>query len=156
MAVTIDGSGSITGVPGSILQVVQGKYETQVQISSTSLADTGLSATITPTSSSSKILVTVTQQYFLDSTNYSAASIQLLRDSTGLLTDVNGRNLITYANGASAVSDGSMFSISYLDSPATASAVTYKTQARVQLSGHNIYLQRDNATSTITLMEVAA
>src|SRR6056300_1760673 len=50
------------GVGGKVLQVVQGEYATEISVNTTSLTDTGLSASITPSSSSNKILIIVDGQ----------------------------------------------------------------------------------------------
>jgi len=161
MAVTIDGTSGIT-FPNSTVQASAGKI---LQVVSTTKSDvftttsgtyvdvTGLAATITPSSASSKILVLANISY--SASNGRDAAFQVLRGSTVIPTGVTGSVL----NG---VYSYSMFSLaqSYLDSPATTSATTYKIQ--VYVSAETIYVNRraldTNFTgqSTITLMEVAA
>ena len=68
-------------------QVVQGSTTTATNIASTSFSDTGLSASITPSSTSSKILVTVNQNVVTNiDTNLGNSKIQLLRDSTTVIS----------------------------------------------------------------------
>jgi hypothetical protein len=142
---------------GSVLQVVNATYATLVSSSSATYADTGLSATITPTSATSKILVFVSQTGLYKNANNTFMGLRLVRASTPIVvfesqavyTDSTAKN-----EGAS--------SITYLDSPATTSAVTYKTQFSNIMALGAVFVQVGNSSpniaesSTITLMEIAA
>jgi len=139
---------------GSVLQVVSTTKSDVFSTTSGTYVDvTGLSASITPSSSSSKILVITNLSY--SANNGRDANFQTLRGSTVIPTGVTGSVL----NG---VYSYSMFSVaqSYLDSPATTSATTYKIQ--VYVSAETIYVNRRaldtsfTGQSTITLMEIAA
>lgn len=143
---------------GKLLQVVSATTTTSKTISNNTYTDTNLTATITPTASSSKILVLVSQYYTLERTgNGVDGGIRLLRGATTLLDDSNQENLKSYAAGATTVYFGTSLSLSYLDSPATTSATTYKTQgANLYSSGQAIIFQRQSVPSTITLMEIGA
>ena len=138
---------------GTVLQVIQAQTSTQVTTTSGSWSDTTLTATITPSSSSSKILIFVSQNGLgKDAGNGgSAVNLKLLRASTDLIVFANG---IAYT-GVSNILYTSSASVNYLDSPATTSATTYKTQISSYSNGGNIYAQKDGI-STITLMEIAA
>ena len=111
---------------GSILQVVNGAYNTATSNSTTTYVDTGLTATITPTSATSKILVVVHQAdpYKSVGDANSAVNIRLVRNSTTIETFGLG-NCYT---GTSLQNNGTTISTSVLDSPATTSATTYTTQ----------------------------
>jgi hypothetical protein len=156
----------VTGV-GKVLQVVSATTSTQVSISGTTYTDSGLSASITPTSATSKILVLVNQSTINigSSTNIVASGVRLLRNSTAILepyTDGTGP-LEPYIEviGASQLYNSFRHNINFLDSPATTSSVTYKTQGRLRSSGGGQALTfqaagvATNGTSTITLMEIA-
>ena len=136
---------------GTVLQVVNSFYNTYVSTTSTSLTDTGLTATITPTSSTSKILVLVS----LNSFNASS-----LVAYTFTLADGSNNQIISLLENQLAGSSGyGGGSISYLHSPATASAFTYKVRYKANSSG-TVYLNNYNnvngATgSSITLVEIA-
>ena len=141
---------------GSVLQVVQATYSTNVTTGGTTFIDTGLTATITPTSSSNKILVIVCQNGFNVADAATALSIKLLRGAT-LITYVGGV-YNSYINDVNSINLPGAYTC-FLDSPATTSATTYKTQfARLGGSG-NVQVQAFGSlgdTSTITLMEIAA
>jgi hypothetical protein len=136
---------------GSVLQVVQGSTSTQVSAATTATTDTGLTATITPTSSSSKILIIVSQNFLISGGNPNSGSIYLIRNSTQINTSG------TYPIWTTAGTEiGLVFNITLLDSPATTSATVYKTQQKLR-DGGSMNTQRDSLTaSTITLMEIAA
>jgi hypothetical protein len=138
---------------GSVLQVVQGAYSTQVNNSTTTYADTGLTATITPTSATSKILVSVSQLFYKSAGHtQNGVNTKVFRNSTdlGQFTYVLG-----YTNSLLEVYVQA--TIQYLDSPATTSATTYKTQFANQTNAASVGAQQGNTgSSTITLMEIAA
>ena len=167
---------AITGVDlptGSVLQVVSvTKTDTfTYSASSISYADvTGLAATITPKFSSSKILVQVNINFSNDK-RYSAAI--LLRGSTqiGGGTAVGNRPSVSVSNGTNQNETNEEYimrnsSFSFLDSPSTTSATTYKVRVGNTHEDSSVtYVNRSqndsNATyghrgiSTITLTEVA-
>jgi len=141
-------SGQTLTAPGHVMQVVQGTTSTTVSLTS-SYADSGLSATITPSSTSNKILVFVNQHWYF---NQNGLSVRLLRDSTVVWNP--GVNY-TYHDGPSNIigNNRGMATIHYLDSPSTTSAITYKTQA-IQHSATAI-INADSVPAQITLMEIA-
>ena len=144
---------------GKVLQVVSATNTTSKNITSSTYTDTNLTATITPTLNTSKILVLITQQFtmYQSATNASVyASIQIVRDSTAVYTNsVEALASNNVAAGQTAVNYSGIVSAHYLDSPATTSATTYKTQANRQTAGY-INLQTDSSMSTIILMEIGA
>jgi hypothetical protein len=134
---------------GKVLQVVQGTTTTSVD-HSTTFADTGLSASITPSSTSNKILVIINQHCYSGGGN--GGSLKLFRDSTAIYTaPQNYAFYIDTANGHLR----NYHCFNHLDSPSSTSALTYKTQAREYTSG-SFQTQNDSFKSYITLMEVSA
>jgi hypothetical protein len=142
---------------GSVLQVVQSVYKTYSSRTSSTYADTGLTASITPTSASNKILVLVTMNGCGKASSDTALALKLLRGSTDL-------TLIDDSIGGTGTSV-SLFvgssSINYLDSPATTSSTAYKVQfasvSNTAAAYFNNYSGTVNTvTSTMTLMEIAA
>lgn len=164
MPITIDGSGTITGLSvgglpdgsvsaadlasgaarsnfgaGAVLQVAQGFKTDTFSTTSTSLQDvSGLSVTLTPASSSSKFLIMVNMTYL---NTYYTGQVALVRNGTEIaMADAASnrpRNFLFYSNSTNAGSDGQWVreSMDYLDSPATSSSITYKIQASARRDG---------------------
>jgi hypothetical protein len=150
MALILSGD---TGVPasgmptGSVIQTVNTTFSTQSSTSSTSQVDTGLTATITPISSTSKILVScsMTGLYSTGASFY--PKIYLLRNSTTLF-EFGGAVAYSSAGGCVATS-----STVYLDAPTTISATTYSIQIKSS-NGSQIYWQNNNSVSCLSLQEI--
>ena len=165
MTVTIDGTTGISAVQagavttsdlpaGSVLQVVNATYGVGISTTSATYIDTGLTASITPSSATSKILVVVNMA---DVGKYGGTSTggygktNIVRNSTQL---IEFSKQFGYTGNTNTNSVGSVSS-SYLDSPATTSSTTYKIQYALIGSG-TLELNASSSTSTITLMEIAA
>jgi hypothetical protein len=168
VAGTVLTSGSNADFPaGSVLQVVSTAKSDQFTTSSTSFTDvTGMSATITPTSSSSKILVIFSVGLVGNSNAGQFVYLQLVRDTTSIsIGDASeSRARVSAGNGGTQPYSNSSLTITNLDSPSTTSAVTYKIQMRSQSSGTAKFNSRgDDADSSaygrssasLTLMEIA-
>jgi hypothetical protein len=147
---------------GKILQVVQATTTTAMTSTSTSFADSNLSGTITPSATSSKVLVLVSQHLRVyRGSQFQGGSWQLLRGASAILTynyaTTQGFMMIE-ANGATDTSLVQVGNMTYLDSPSTTSATTYKTQIAVGNTASSGFMraQGDSLTSTITLIEVGA
>ena len=141
--------GTTTLPTGSVLQVVNASTLTEVSTTGSSYIDTGLTATITPTSATSTILVLVSQVGVGKAAGNGGVYLKLIRGATHLAH--LGNNMV-YTGTADALRTGGV-SANYLDSPATTSATTYKTQFRA-FNSVTAYVQQTNAVSTITLMEI--
>ena len=183
MALTLSGDGDITGLAvgalppnviggGAVLQVLQGWKTDTFSTTSTNLQDvTGLSVTLTPTSTSSKFLIMVNMTYL--NTLY-VGRVVLLRNSTEIgMADAASnrpRSFLYYSNSTNGGADGQWVreSMDYLDSPATSSSITYKIQvsARVDGQGGTMFINRSNTdrdtssydargVSSIIVMEIA-
>jgi hypothetical protein len=144
MAVTIRGSGQL------IVQVVQANYSTATSTSGSAYTATGLTATITPTSASNKILVLVNQNAYGVSRADGSLKCQLLRGATVLALLVSDAG---YTGNGTFANLGGSISIGYLDSPATTSATTYSTQFGGNGTG-SVSVQ-GNGVSTIILLEIS-
>jgi hypothetical protein len=145
------------GGGGKVLQVIQGTTTTGVTVTSTSFTDTNLTATITPTSATSKILIMFSQQQHTSrSGNEAKSGIILLRGGTTIYQPGGDKEATQYiyANNATSIAIKGLTTGIYLDSPATTSSTTYKTQAAVPASGFSTDLNQQ--ISTITLMEIGA
>jgi hypothetical protein len=154
---------------GAVLQVVQTlKTDTFSTTSGSFTNVTGLTVSITPTSSSSKILVLLSLSGVGSGTTGSTARIA--RDGTGIgvATSAGSRNAGGTAEFYNSRSD-SFFTYSsiVLDSPATTSAITYSGQVIVGSGGsaYTVYVNRSpgdtdssgysRGASSITVMEIA-
>ena len=144
---------AVVGV-GKILQVVNATTTTQVVSSSTTFVTTGLTATITPTSNTSKVLVLVSQNGVQKTVGNSlnGVDLKLLRGATvishfGVILGYTNTALVNIVSG----------SVCYLDTPATTSATTYVTHFANGISATSaVEVQSNSAMSTITLMEISA
>jgi len=128
---------------GSVLQVLQTVKTTEFSTTSASYVTTGLSVSITPSSTSNKVLV-----IFSGATSGSAEGVfagsQLKRASTVIST--KDQPVHRSWEGSS--------SFCYLDSPSTTSSTTY--EIFIKANAGTAYLNRDgNDDSTITVMEIA-
>ena len=152
---------------GTILQVVQAvKTDTTTlsTITQGTFSDvSGLSATITPSSSSSKILVLTKLQMSTAQANIqSGVAYRILRDSTAIgLGDANGSRTRLTGNIIVASSDNnnqiSGLSDFFLDSPGTTSAVTYKIQAgNVVATGGAVTLYINRTANNVNVVEVSS
>ena len=136
---------------GSILQVVQGITTTAVSNSSSAFANTGLTASITPSSASNKILVIINHPHCLKSSTNSSHAIAFWLQK-------NSANLSQWATyvGYTGTAMELYFSTAYtyLDSPATTSSTTYSTTFSSYANASNVAVQANSMPSTITLMEI--
>jgi hypothetical protein len=135
---------------GAVLQVVTGTTTTEQSISTTSWTDTNLSLSITPSATTSKIHI----QYSFPSVYLTAAStgcsMRILRDTTSLYTPGHGYAIYN-GTGIGYWQYGDIA----LDSPSTASSVTYKIQIRNYNTNTVILCPSSYYKSTITAMEIA-
>ncbi len=146
---------------GSVIQVVSMSTNTSVSTNSESFSDTGLTATITPLNTSSRILIIASFGDTANQNQGSPAGIKLIlfRNATKLgggggLPSGNFANQWNYAGVANAhlITSGN---IQYVDSPASTSALTYKFQFATQTNNRTAELMRDNTTGTLILMEIS-
>jgi len=147
------GTGATSFAPGKVLQVVNASTQTQVNNTSGTYADTGLTANITPSATSSKVLVII-NQVFAKSNADNFVDCKVFRDSTEM-GSVVGRS-IAYTGDGGYLYPGVSFSYTVLDSPSSTSQVTYKVQfKRGGSGGGTVRANVDSGASTISLLEVA-
>ena len=144
------------GGGGKVLQVINATYDIEKVNTTTTYATTSLTATITPSSATSKVLVLVGQNGVGKGASDCTVKFRLMRGATQILEFESSAG---YTGTATSNTIGGI-STNYLDSPSTTSATTYSTEfARVGGSG-GVYAQSDggsgNSTSTITLLEIGA
>ena len=173
-ATSFAGSGaSLTGLTsaqmpaGSVLQVVSVTSTTQFSTTALALTNTGINLAITPTSSSSKILVIISASVAGGSSGFPAIGIR--RDSTDIALGLSAGNRRRVSMSVGSTIEGNNIagvSITHLDSPATTSAVTYRItlSTRDNTASYTAFINRTsnytngahtaNPVSTITLMEI--
>jgi hypothetical protein len=199
MPITINGSGTVTGITagglpdgvittddiaaaavtsaklaagagGKILQVASTtKLDTFSSTSNSFVDVTGLSVSITPTSSSSKILVMCHISASGATWHGGFLMFNLLRASTNLSVGTGGSSsnatavYNAYSNDATNTQGNiSPISIVFLDSPSSTSSLTYKIQGAITNSGYSwnvnrtTFIASHGSSSSITVMEVAA
>ena len=138
-----------TGGGGGIIQIKQSSYNTHPSLSNTTMvAISGWTVVITPKFNTSKMLVTVNISVECRSSNI--IGIELTRNGTAMFNNKGG------FRGNSA--HGGYCTFSYLDSPATTSAVTYGVQTSCNTGNYviNNYYGSGPCTSFLTVMEVSA
>jgi hypothetical protein len=160
MALILSGD---TGVPasgmptGSVIQTVLGSITGQVSTTSGSYASSGLTASITPIATTSKILITVMlNDVAINSTSNHYWATIYRNNTTNLSTASNGGlayslyALYATTNGGNAQTNGN---ISFLDSPATTSATTYTVYHGTD-GGATGAMNWNNQISYIILQEI--
>jgi len=134
-----------------VLQVVQGTYATATSSSTATYVTTGLTATITPSSTSSKILCIV-QQSGCGKDNATYGYLALYRGASNIIEfdtsfGYTGTSTSNYVGTVGTV---------YLDSPATVAATTYTTYFRSGAGVAVVNVQNNASKSTMILMEISA
>jgi len=145
-------SGNGVQIPGHVVQVVTGSTATAATSTTSTYADTGLSAVITPTSSSNKILVVVNQQGCQKYGSNTGLALKLFRGVTEL---VKFEGQLGINTNTSYDFNGGGCGATHLDAPSTTSATTYKTQFSNRNGAGGVGVNVGDTTSTITLMEIA-
>jgi len=146
---------AVTALPsaiatGKVLQVINATSTTEVVNNSANFVETGLAASITPSATSSKIFITANiQGVGKDGSAY--VVLKLLRGTADIVANFENRGADTDTNDTNKIGG---CSVTYLDSPSTTDATTYKVQ---QKGNGDTYAQTgdSNPKHSITLMEIA-
>jgi len=144
---------------GKILQVITASSTTSTTISTTTFTDTTLAATITPSSASSRILMIVSQQFFLSRGSSSQGlKIRFVRGATSIVSMSPSDYEAYYWETGIDATPRMTYNYSFIDSPSSTSALTYKTQAAPMASSSSGFItaQETSAPSQIILMEIGA
>ena len=140
---------------GCILQVVNATYSSVSTTTSETFADSGLTVSITPTSSTSKVLVFLSVNGIYKAGSDCALKSQLVRNSTAL----SYIDAMTPYTGSTTTAGGTV-SFNYLDSPASTSSTTYKVQIASSNAGRGVQINQYpsglGSVSAITVMEISA
>ena len=145
--------------PGQIIQTVAAEDTTMFAQGGTSYSNTGLELDITPKYSNSKILVCV-REYFTFRTAANTerqADFRLLRlVSGGSDVQVAFQRINQWtADSSTAHYFGKMSAYDKLDSPATTTAINYRTQCKLNNSSADLYVAHDSAICTMVAFEIA-
>ena len=152
------GANLVDAPPGSIIQVVSNTYSTSTSNTTTTFADTGLSASIT-ISAGSKVLIMCVQHLDIQrSATGCRCAIKLLRGSTDIFAPANSKN-VGFEGDYSSTQKVLFLPLhfSFLDTGASAGSNTYKIQGKVttESSSQRVRFQDDSNPSTMTLLEIA-
>jgi len=140
---------------GKVLQAVSATYNTQFNTTSATMVDTGLTATITPSASTSRVLVLMTNNMGSTRTgDDSYYRFQIVRGATTIFVGNSNEGFST-----AGASNGKQFYVTdtatYMDSPATTSATTYKVQIRT-VGGSAAVAQYAGDVASLVLLEIGA
>jgi hypothetical protein len=139
---------------GKVLQVVSTTYSTQTSTGTNTYIDSGLTLSITPTLNTSKVLVLLSQSALCYKTGTEVSNyIKLVRGATDLTSTTNPSLFIS--GSSSAIELDSVVTFNYLDSPATTSSTTYKTQFKAGNAG-TAQVQPNSSFSSMILLEIGA
>ena len=169
MALTRLGTNAITALPagvgGKVLQVVENTTTTGVSASVAGYTDTGLSASITPSSTSNKILVLVFQPVFASrADNEADIIVKVQSNHTGSYADITTVNdsikfIQTFQSGSFASTEnGAVYSCSKLFLPNSTSSFTVKTVMRMRTAyggSGTVQAQSGGHQSSMQLIEIA-
>ena len=163
MSVVINGTGSISGLSnvggvdlpqtGSVLQVVQGTTLTPTTTASTSYVQTNLTASITPKSATSKIMILVSSAVYFNNTGGYGFYTVYRNNTTNLGT--GGVSGLANASCPYQANTDVQINMMTFDTPATTSATTYTVWGRGNAVG-NAIINDNNTTNSIILLEIAA
>ena len=131
-----------------ILQVVSAENLTAATSTSATYVDSGLTATITPQATTSKILAIYSENIYTNA-GTTGCGIRLVRGATTLDTVID----LSYGTSSGILAS---HAFTYLDSPSTTSATTYKTQFARTTGAGTVFVQPNNSRSSLILMEVSA
>lgn len=138
---------------GAVLQVVNATYATATSTTSTTFVSTGLTASITPSSASNKVLIMFSNPLSSPAANDATTATVFRGTTSGTNLGASGLGF-GVAQGPGGANERSIVSAMYLDSPATTSSQTYTVAFRVE--SNTGVAQAGNAMATLTLMEIAA
>ena len=153
------GTGATSFAPGKILQVVSSTLSSETTTNSTSMSDTGLTVSITPSATGSNVLVIVNHTGLLKESSDNAGEIELGATigsgSYATIRKIDSNFCLASGNTNLSVVGGT--GTSCLHSPSTTSAVVYKTRFRCDVTAaNNIRVQQNNCVASITAMEIGA
>ena len=149
------GTGATSFAPGKIGQVLQSENNSQTTISSTSYGSISLSQAITPSATSSKVLVMGYVKYSIGTTNTDRGfGLRIRRDSTAIQTSTTLYDKYHKSTNSDFI-DGGRHSFMYIDSPSSTSAITYSVRIGCW-NNLSITINNDSNYSQIQCWEILA
>lgn len=142
------------GGGGKVLQVVQATTTTGLNTSATTYQNTSLSASITPSATSSKVLVIAMQVATIQASDRRSIHTLFRGDASGTDLSSGTTDGLATASNQSGGSSNYPFSMQYLDSPSTTSSQTYT--AAMKTDGGGQCGVRANTMQVMILMEIGA
>jgi hypothetical protein len=144
---------------GKVLQVVMGTTSTAVTNATATYADSNLTASITPSASTSKVLVLVSQNFGakrLQEEN--GVSVRLMRGATSIMENTQWMEYRTGTQSSNQSEFNQTGCLTYLDSPATTSSTTYKTQFYSLMDSNtaSAFANQSSQLATMILLEIGA
>ena len=154
LADTFAFTGTVTGAGGGkVLQVITDTLTSEYTTSSSSFNDTGLTLDITPSATTSKILIIAHLGGMYSNTSTNKFIFTCLRDSTNLGHTNYGFGFTAgFTDGRILVGDG----FTFLDSPSSTSQLTYKVQGRSEDGSGSGQIAQNGSTATLTCLEIGA
>jgi len=142
---------------GKVLQVIHSNFSTYVNSTSTSYVQSGLTASITPSSTSSKILIFMNILGLGQNSALTSIRFKLVKNNTTDIIEFD--DIAGYDSGSDTIGSNTSH-LNYLDSPATTSSTTYTMYFKRQQGSGVIFFNNyvslvGGTSSTITLMEIA-
>tara|TARA_R100001463_G_scaffold82666_1_gene137315 strand:- start:326 stop:832 length:507 start_codon:yes stop_codon:yes gene_type:complete len=156
LADTFAFSGTVSGAGGGkVGQLLQSQATSQTTLSSASYTSIGLSQAITPSASSSKVLIMGYIKFSIGTTNGDRGlGLRIRRDTTAIQTSATLYDLY-HKSTNSDFTDGGRFPFMYLDSPSSSSEITYSVRLGVWNS-QSLTIQGDSNPSQIQCWEILA
>ena len=142
----------------ALANVTQSTTTTATIIAGTTYLNTGLSGTITPTFSDSKVLIHITQWFSStpNAADIGFSTVKVVRGSTDIWLPVTTNRTPVQLNATGLGAVGTFWTFTYLDSPASITATVYKTMVRTAGAAYTITAQADSIQSQIVLQEIPA
>lgn len=150
----IDSTGLVTA-PGGVVNsqaIVQGTTSTAVNSTSSSYVSSGITASITPTSSSHRIKVTVSTSYQINNVAGASIYIDIFRGATDLDQSGSGQGFFTAENVVATTIQGGA-SFTYIDSPATTSSTVYTVKFKNSNNSTNVSCPGNGCTFGSIILE---
>ena len=143
-------------ITGTVLQVVNATFDTKTDFTNNgSFSNSHITANITPSSTSNKVLITINTVVSVDSTTTTFRYLTIGRNGA----ENSNVKILRSSYQDTGGSDVQDLTIQHLDSPSTTSSVTYSLMADAQnvgmAVGGRMSTTNANQISSITLMEIA-